>query len=423
MRQTLRRTGLSAVFSMSASATIALACLGAMQASQAQSAYTLSVLAKPSGAGSFLPTSLDNQGVVRGGMYQVNGYTPDTAATNCFLYCPLYSVREAYWPAATSSGTVTGKAGVRDFFGLMGGGSGTQLGAVSSAKTLDYPTWVPHRWLPLPVTQAGDFHPRPTHVLVPGGTPQALFPEGPAPLSILGANDAGTLVGARGAINAQGVPYSIPVVWRQGARTDLPVIQQAPQMSALALDVNESGVIVGATTDWVPSTSGGFNSAYRPTLWTDGQPTYLGGQEMAELMALAINESGQVMIGPQIGTSFQFNPVAYLWSNGAAMQMRASGKSVHPLAMNDKGVVVGCTRTLEQDPSITYTRADLTAFIWRDGKLLQLENDMATKGLRLPTGTRLGCPFAINNQGSILAFYYKLSAPDTITWVRINAKP
>jgi uncharacterized membrane protein len=112
----------------------------------------------------------------------------------------------------------------------------------------------------------------------------------------------------------------------------------------------------------------------------------------------------------------------HIWQNDVLTPVTGTmvrGQSVLGAAMNDSGTVVGCLYNSNQNLS----RAAHTPFIWRNGVMEDLTTYLSGKGVKLPTGTALGCPYAINNSGTILAYTYRVSNESSTTWVRLNAKP
>jgi len=67
--------------------------------------------------------------------------------------------------------------------------------------------------------------------------------------------------------------------------------------------------------------------------------------------------------------------------------------------------------------------ADNVPFIWKNGVMLDLVQEVNSKGAKLPQGVVVECPIAINDAGSILTSYRTSATSTGRTWVRINAKP
>jgi len=94
---------------------------------QAQSAYTMTVLNKPSGATSFVPTSIDQSGVVRGGMYYSAGFLFTNGGIGSCWICPQYLPRDVSWPASTGT-SVAATTGTSGFFSVASNNKGTMVG-------------------------------------------------------------------------------------------------------------------------------------------------------------------------------------------------------------------------------------------------------------------------------------------------------
>jgi len=137
----------------------------------------------------------------------------------------------------------------------------------------------------------------------------------------------------------------------------------------------------------------------------------------------AINTPGQVLLQKVIPPAGNDKTAAALWFNGSTTAINTlDGREVYPSAMNDSGAVVGC---LVQ--RLLYGGVE-SAFIWKNGVMQSLDQVVSSRGVRLPAGTKLGCPMAINNSGSILTYYYTPSSSGNAasvarTWIRLNAKP
>ena len=386
----------------------------------AQSAYTLSVLNKPSGSDLAVPISMDNQGTVRGGMFYVKRYEISYGEGGCpslflVVLCPRHGQREASW-AATPNASVTGKAGLTGFFSHMGNDQGSQVGDWEpdrSSRAFTTFLWPnparigPGSWLLEGLSRSATFN-----LLTSQGTQSTVSPIQGTFFLPRAMNNGDAVVGSTGRYGADGA-----AVWRQGVLTSLPVAFAGP---AKANAINDAGVIVGASSASLVADPSTGRPPLRPTRWLGDQPEFLGGPELSNLEAIAVNNAGQVLIAPPSNSSSTAS--SQVWSQGTLTTLQTlPGQSAHPTAINDQGTVVGCTRVIKDSSALT--RADLTATLWRNGVLQDLTQWLTSKGVKLPSGTRLGCPITINQQGSILAYYYKVSSPDTLTWVRINAKP
>ena len=115
--------------------SLALAALAIYSpVAMAQSAYTMTVLGKPSGAFSFAPTTLDDQGLVRGGMYYASGVKfvavyPFGAFVKAYLY------QAVSWSGTTATATAA-LGGKYLFPNLTNNNSGVQVGPYTQTSEL-----------------------------------------------------------------------------------------------------------------------------------------------------------------------------------------------------------------------------------------------------------------------------------------------
>lgn len=399
-------------------AALALTC-AATQA-QSQSAYTLTTLGKPFGSTSRTPTShapttLAKDGTVRGATYffKTLGFDP---MNNC-VFCSIYTVWSVSWGPGTGA-SVSPVLGAKGFFGLRANDKGTELGAFNQEAWAPNANLTPNLLTVLPPAEDYDY---PADFgAVAGvnrnGSPSVLSL--PAPWirpTARGINNSDTIVGvASDDINHDNDPdrvFHYPgFVLRQGVFSVLP---RAPYRGAEAAGINDQGTIVGT----VKANDG---PGWRPALWVNDQITRVGGPETTDLHVIAINNANQVLLrNSNSGTN---NPLkGFVWFNGTLTEVvDPKGRQVMPTAINDAGAVVGC---LEEPVSGVLARVNLVPFIWRNGVMQELAPLVAAKGVKLPTGTRLGCPSAINQGGTILAYHYKPAKEDEVTWIRLNAKP
>jgi uncharacterized membrane protein len=155
-----------------------------------------------------------------------------------------------------------------------------------------------------------------------------------------------------------------------------------------------------------------------------GNAYALNGMNNAGVIAgnnYPLNQAGQVLIR---GRDFDApRPIAtHVWQNDVLTAVTGSvvkGQEVYGNAINDSGTVVGCLYNYNR----TLSRAAFTPFIWQRGVMENLTTHLASKGLKLPSGQALGCPYAINNAGTILTATYQVSNEKNTRWVRINALP
>jgi len=396
---------------LSVSALTALMLTAAAGPAQAQSAYTLTTLAKPSGSASHEPTSLDKAGTARGGMYYFVTLAFDPM-NNCY-FCSLYLTREVSWSSGTGA-TASATLGTKGFFSLYSNDKATQAGSYTLSKAPN-PSLSPDY---LNVDTAARDAARRVYFLASSAinrngtvTPLASTPT-LADLVPTGINSSDTLVGNGRGPGAGGVYETSGWVYRQGTLSRLPA---GSYPLATASSINDQGTIAGL----VKSVDG---TGWRPALWVNDQIVRVGGPETADLEPVTINNADQVLLRNEPDFP-QITNKAFVWFNGVLTRISDPlGRDVQATAMNDSGTVVGCVKS---PPPIGggISRADNTAFIWQNGVMRDLAQVIAAKGVQLPSGTRLGCPVAINQSGSILAFHYKPSAQDNVTWIRLNAKP
>jgi probable HAF family extracellular repeat protein len=202
---------------------------------------------------------------------------------------------------------------------------------------------------------------------------------------VTGINEQGQVIGfsARGS----GASFrSRAFVSQNGKMTDLGTLGG---QSTVAWDINDLGQVVGDGT-----TTTGEGHAF---LWQDGKMTDLGvlglvpasGQReraMRYSHAVAINERGQVIgvSGTRAAGGYSH---PFLWENGKMIDLGAlvwRGRKAEPMAMNDRGQIVGWSRLS--------AKVQRRAFLWQDGKM----TDLGTLGYGISWAS------AINNQGQIV---------------------
>ena len=145
-------------------------------------------------------------------------------------------------------------------------------------------------------------------------------------LSAAAINERGTIVGA---IQVhEGEPSSVGVVWR--GRDHRPTVLPGTGDTAYVGDVNDRGVIVGATTEG-------------PDLWglrwtSPDRPPQRIGRDGTAPIARAINERGLVVgVEYSSGTPFQWDPrTGRTW-----LLTDLGGGYADAWAVNDRGVAVG----------------------------------------------------------------------------------
>ena len=384
-------------------ATAAALLLGAATlTAQAQSAYTVSVLGKPSGAegNQYLPAHLDNKDVVRGGYGYVSGIGFGIpGVTNC-LICTKITSRTATWPAGTSS-AISAQAGERYLFPLVGNDQGTVAGVYNKSGQSGW-AWLPTAFSPLfskyhlisgqtAALQGGTF-------TFAAGSDVASTSFKPAAM-----NNSGWLAG-KATVNTDGTPRTAAAVWKSGVVTAL---APADIYFSEALAINDAGTIAGRVARLGPT---GAIAQTRPAVWVNGQLHWEGDASLENYHAVAINTPGQVLLRGATGSA--------LWFNGVLTPITSpTGLPVQASALNDAGTVVGCE--LNDPARITAGRP----FIWKNGVMKDLAQEITSKGGKLPGGVVLGCPLAINNKGSLLTAHWNTQDLSSIKWIRVNARP
>jgi len=150
-----------------------------------------------------------------------------------------------------------------------------------------------------------------------------------------------------------------------------------------ARDLNDSGQVVGYGT-----TTGGSDHAF---LWRNGVLTDIGTLPgRRESMATDVNERGQVVgvsynVDRDCGSVYEAvcDEHAFLWQNGKLTDLGTlGGKSSEAVAINDRGQVIGWSKTsikVEFDsgevcsgPDTTWCVTPRHAFLWQNGKMADL---------------------------------------------------
>jgi uncharacterized membrane protein len=387
----------------------------ALPGAQAQSSYTMSILSKPSALKSAGPFALDNAGNAYGGGTYLFKTTYAYGGIGSCWVCREYRYQDVKWPASTAA-TVSGTLGIKDFLVQLASGDGATLVGPTGASAGDATGMVPS------VSPFGApwFNALPSvgTAIKRGTTLTKLKP----PLAFMGftaeaMNSAGTLVGQnylKGTFGSTSGP--VAMVYQGGSFRTLDA--NPPDGQQYAAGINNSQVAVATVYATNPSTGQREGSV---TQWALGgaRRAKLGG--LSNVMAEGINNAGQVLMhGIPLEAPW---PIAtHIWQNDVLTPVTGTmvqDQSVLGAAINDSGTVVGCLYNSNQSLS----RAVHTPFIWRNGVMENLGTYLAGKGVTLPSGTALGCPYAINNSGTILAYTYRVSNEASTTWVRFNAKP
>lgn len=380
---------------------IGAALLMTVSFAHAQSGYTMTVLNKPSGAYRYYPTALLNNDVVKGGMSYWYAY--DWNIGYYCTPCSTYLDRESTWPASTAS-AVGATLGRKGFFPLLANDAGQQVGAYTLNASSNRDAMQPSA---LWATRANQVTGRRgSHFLAnASSTPVSLV--GPGGLSqeqAYGINDLGWLVGSKdpggylyrnGAFEAVPLPYP-RALNRQGDAVGIQVVVDNPQ-----LPVEEQ--------TW----------ARLPAIWRSSQTLQVGGSELQNHEPVDINVSGQVLLQEVQPDHPNHHTRAAVWNGQTTTPIAGpAGLFVQAVDINDSGTVVGCLQK-----NAVLSLSNYTPFIWKNGVLQDLGALLTSKGIKLPTGMKWGCPTAINNKGSMLMYYFKVGNETSVTWVRLTAKP
>jgi probable HAF family extracellular repeat protein len=185
-------------------------------------------------------------------------------------------------------------------------------------------------------------------------------------------NDKGELTGG-----IQGVEFIHPFIWRSGEMTQLG---------------NQSGQSPFAVlNDRLHVATHLFNPALgaeEAVLWRRGQISPLGSPSVVfAFTPVEINNRGIILGFVFDQVSFTFN--TYLRDRSGAFELLDAlpgASSMIPFDLNERGVAVGFSESIVGD------RIVVQGVIWHDG---------AVERLRMPPGTELDFPRAINNCGQI----------------------
>lgn len=384
---------------------IALAATLLASAAHAQSSYVMTTLSSPASSQGFVATAIDNAGKVVGFQQMRDGTlyaAPGDfgALLQCFFGCAAYTTQMVTWPAGTGS-RVSASRGQTYFLPVDANGQGNAVGVsvrLAAGKVNVLPFVTPGR----ASQYTSLFGNRTTStVSLINGTKDTLFD-----FQLYGLTENNGIYGGGKAATAGADPYPdvvLPTVRLNGVNTRTPVPE--PYVTGRYTAMNNVGDAAGQ----VSITTRG---AFVPALWQAGNLSLI--DLPATYQPVVINNAGQVLLqNPSVDGQ------ASVWFNGAATAINGNGKRVFATDMNSSGTVVGCTQNAVAAPK----RADNTAFIWTNGVLQDLSQVLTSKGVKLPSGTRLGCPMAINDSGSILAYYYRTASVNTVTWVRFTARP
>lgn len=393
--------------------------LMACDAAHAQSAYTLSVLSKPSSHKTAAPLVLDAAGNAYGaGAYYVKTVYEFGQFPSCFV-CAVYGYQEVKWPASTAS-TVSGALGLKDFLPMAVSDDGNTLAGPADPDRLggDGSRLVPGIASSSRAEALVDYSVK-TGIKRNGVLSNVPAPTGYSGFSLGGMNSAGVIAGSNSPINKVGVTGPDAMLWEQGTYT---FMDEAPRglvemQTPVAINSRQQVAVNVYNRNDDPALR-----KYTVTLWSPKEGTrqaVLGGLTGVE--AAGLNQLGQVLLRGRLGDSPR-PQATHVWQNGVLTAVTGNivnGQSVLGNAINDSGTVVGCLYNFNR----TLSRAAFTPFIWQRGVMENLSTHLASKGLKLPAGQALACPYAINNAGTILTAMYQVSNEKNTKWVRINALP
>ncbi|HET8712322.1 MAG TPA: hypothetical protein VFM23_01410 [Gemmatimonadales bacterium] len=212
-------------------------------------------------------------------------------------------------------------------------------------------------------------------------------------------NNRGQIVGAsyvRTVTHTDGLAPTFvqhPFLWENGIMRDLGVLASRPCTqvatpgdcgSAVAADINASGVIVGYAD--------GADGKKRAVIWENGVIRDLGVDPGHNTWASAINDRGQVLV-----FSEGYGQV-FLWENGQLQSTTLmSGRVLGP-----NGEVVGTWC-----PSMGADPGDCTLYIWQAGRM---------------TALGPGAPIALNAHGEIVGWRECCSHKRPMLW-RLSTAP
>jgi len=359
--------------------------------SQAQSAYTVTVLKSPT---SYLTeaTAMDNTGKVVGYSFDrtlgIGGFDFPTLST-------FWRGRALSWSTSTAA-SITGSKGASYYSPVKT----NEVGVTAGFSTIALPTQNSDGFMQPATEKAGK--------VTKLSNQNALQP-GFNNITIGGINKLG-VVAASGryyATDAAPTPSYMSAVLITPGQTL--ALEHPGHAVAYAHDINDQGTTVGSVI--------ATGEAARAAIWNNGKLSWVG-QPYTE--ARAVNNAGQVLVvrstlgivdypvAPWPITGADPKGAAALWLGGQSTPIGIDSQVVTATAMNASGTVVGC--------------ASGRAFLWKNGVMLDLLTEVNSKGAKLPTSTLLNCPVAINDTGSILLSYQTVpGAPKT--WIRLNAKP
>ncbi len=141
-------------------------------------------------------------------------------------------------------------------------------------------------------------------------------------------------------------------LWEDGVFHELEELNNTPHIPyAYPNDLNNQGVVVGSSR---------IRGIRQPVIWQSGDIAQLDRLNSTHGDAESINDANQI-VGQLFGDQFVR---AVLWENEIAQYIAPNPS--HALDINVSGVVVGA--------ALQYGNTELTAFLWDDGVLTNLES-------------------------------------------------
>ncbi len=225
-----------------------------------------------------------------------------------------------------------------------------------------------------------------------------------------GINEQGQVVGTSSVQSEQNGAsptfqvFTHAVLYQNGQTTNLDIVSPSAggagaNAASSAAAINNSGQVVGAFGSGGTLPSGGLQG--HAFVYSNGVTTDLGTLGGSNSGAIAINNNGQIVgyaelagstpttLVDRFGNTVPGPPLiathAVLWQNGAAVDLSAPNDG-NASAINDQGQIVG---------SYTTSKGDSRAFVYRSGKLADLNTLLVNGGWTIRTAT------GINSKGQI----------------------
>jgi len=191
--------------------------------------------------------------------------------------------------------------------------------------------------------------------------------------------------------------------WSGGIREDLGALP-GELTNSVATAINAEGTVVGQSENGEIDPLTGTREL-RAVSWSDGRIRNLGTFGGNHSLVADINDHGQIVgyalntipdpfswIGLFLGSSNSTQTRAFLWENGHERDLGTlGGPDAVAGRINDRGEVVGISYT-NSTPNATTGLPTVSAFLWRQGKMIDLGNF---------GGTFTGVT-QINNRGQVI---------------------